>query len=63
MYGCSSDRCVTKDLNYESYFSEGIKDISKIEEYHSHNTIQLDVEETKTLLLKLDMVRNDLEIK
>lgn len=52
-----------RDLNYESYFSEGIKEISKIEEYHSHNTIQLDVEETKTLLLKLDMVRNDLEIK
>jgi UDP-N-acetylglucosamine 4,6-dehydratase len=52
-----------RDLNYESYFSEGITDISNIEEYHSHNTKRLNVEETKELLLKLDIIRNDLNKK
>ncbi len=50
----------TRDLNYESYFSEGVEDVSKIEEYHSHNTKRLDVEGTKQLLLKLDMIRDDI---
>ena len=52
-----------RDLNYESYFSEGFTDISKIEEYHSHNTKRLNVDETKELLLKLDIIKNDLNIK
>ena len=51
----------TRDLNYESFFSEG-KDISNVEEYHSHNTQRLDVEDTKKLLLKLDMIRADLNL-
>ncbi len=50
-----------RDLNYESFFSEG-KDISQIEEYHSHNTNRLDVAGTKKLLLKLDIIRNDLKL-
>ncbi len=49
----------TRDLNYERYFSEGEEDISKIEEYHSHNTTRLDVEGTKQLLLKLSFIRQD----
>jgi len=49
----------TRDLNYEQYFSEGEKDMLKIEEYHSHNTKRLDVEGTKELLLNLDFIRND----
>jgi len=48
-----------RNLNYELYFSEGA-DVSKIEEYHSDNTFRLDVEGTKKLLLKLDIVRKDL---
>lgn len=52
-----------RNLNYESFFSEGIQDISKIEEYHSHNTKQLNIEETKSLLLRLDVIRNGLNIK
>lgn len=48
-----------RNLNYESYYSEGIEDVSKVEEYHSHNTTRLDIEETKRLLLKLEMIRND----
>jgi UDP-glucose 4-epimerase len=49
-----------RDLNYAQYFSEGTSEISKIEEYHSHNTTRLDVEEMKDLLLKLDIIRNDI---
>jgi len=48
-----------RDLNYESYFSEGTPDVVKYEEYHSHNTTRLDVEGTKQLLLKLPMIRKD----
>jgi len=51
----------TRDLNYESFFSEG-KDVSKIEEYHSHNTKRLDLEGTKKMLLKLDIIRKDLNV-
>lgn len=48
-----------RDLNYERYFSEGEEDVSKIEDYHSHNTHRLDVEGTKNLLLKLDFIKED----
>lgn len=51
----------TRDLNYESFFSEG-KDVSEIEEYHSHNTERLDVEGMKKLLLKLELIRTDLNL-
>jgi UDP-glucose 4-epimerase len=50
----------TRDLNYNLYFSEGDKDMSKVEEYHSHNTTRLDIEGTKELLLKLPMIRRDI---
>jgi len=50
-----------RDLNYELYFSEGA-DVSQIEEYHSDNTLRLDVEGMKKLLLKLDLIKNDLGI-
>lgn len=50
----------TRSLNYELYFSQGIPDVAKVEEYHSHNTRQLNVEEMKQLLLKLPMIRQDI---
>ncbi len=50
----------SRDLNYDKYFIEGEEDISKIEDYHSHNTRQLDVEGMKELLLKLDIIKQDL---
>ena len=49
-----------RDLNYEQYFTDGNISVSDIEEYHSHNTHRLDIEEMKKLLLKLDIVKNDL---
>ena len=48
-----------RDLNYARYFSEGIEDVSVIEDYHSHNTERLGVEGTKALLLKLPLIRKE----
>lgn len=50
----------SRDLNYDKFFSKGQEDISKVEDYHSHNTRQLDVEGMKELLLKLDIIQEDL---
>src|SRR5690606_11990620 len=33
-----------RNLNYKKYFSEGEIDMSKIDDYHSHNAEQLDIE-------------------
>lgn len=51
-----------RDLNYDKYYSEGEGNISINDEYNSHNTERLDIEGTKTLLLKLDVIRKDLGI-
>ena len=48
-----------RDLNYAQYFSEGEVDISKVEDYHSHNTTQQDVEGMKQLLMKLPLIRKE----
>ena len=52
--------CDTRDLNYDKFFTEGNEDMSKIEDYHSHNTHRLDVEGMKELLMKLRFIREDL---
>jgi UDP-glucose 4-epimerase len=44
-----------RDLNYDKYFVEGQKEVSVIDDYHSHNTTRLDVEGMKELLKKLDL--------
>jgi UDP-glucose 4-epimerase len=49
-----------RDLNYEQYFSEGIPDFNNLNEYHSHNTEILNIEEMKKLLLKLPIIRKDI---
>lgn len=49
-----------RDLNYDLYFSKGEGKISLADEYTSHNTHRLDVEETKKLLLELSMIRRDI---
>lgn len=54
--------CDTRDLNYDKFFVEGEEKISKIEDYHSHNTSRLDVQGMQQLLLKLDMIREDLSL-
>lgn len=50
-----------RDLNYKPYFSEGQPDTKQHEEYHSHNTEQLDVEGVKELLLTLPEVQAELQ--
>ena len=50
-----------RDLNYENFFSKGLEDMSKVEEYHSHNTHRLDLEGTKKLLMKLTFIQKDME--
>lgn len=52
-----------RDLNYAQYFSEGEKDVSLIEDYHSHNSQQCDVDGMVQLLLKLDFVQDELNGK
>ena len=55
--------CDSRDLNYDKYFTEGDEEISKMEDYHSHNTRRLDVEGMKELLLKLNFIREDLGLQ
>ena len=55
--------CDSRDLNYDKFFTEGDDAISKMEDYHSHNTRRLDVEGMKELLLKLNFIREDLGLQ
>jgi UDP-glucose 4-epimerase len=50
----------TRDLNYNKFFTEGESKIFKAEEYTSHNTHQLSLQETKDLLMKLPLIRQDI---
>lgn len=49
-----------RDLNYAQFFSEGEEKISHQEDYTSHNTERLNVEQIKSLLLKLDFIQGEL---
>jgi len=52
-----------RDLNYEKYFSKGIDNNKKLEEYNSDNTQQLDVNSMKQLLMELPEIQLDLKSK
>lgn len=47
-----------RDLNYAKYFSEGEEKISHQDDYTSHNTKRLNVEQVKALLMRLDYIRD-----
>ena len=49
----------TRDLNYNKFFTEGTEAVSQADEYTSHNTQRLNIEETKELLLTLGFIRQD----
>lgn len=51
-----------RDLNYDKYFVDGDEKLSTEEEYNSHNTEILTVEQIKEKLLQLDYVREELEM-
>lgn len=49
-----------RDLNYAKFVVEGEPEIAEFEDYTSHNTVQLDVEGVKKLLLKLSYIQEQL---
>ena len=50
-----------RDLNYAKYFSEGENRLADIQDYQSHNTRRLDVDEVVELLLKLPYIQEELK--
>lgn len=52
--------CDTRDLNYDKFYTVGNETVSRIEDYHSHNTTRLDVEQMKQQLLRLRFIQADL---
>ena len=52
--------CDTRDLNYDKFFTEGNTDMTKIEDYHSHNTRRLDIDGMKEQLMRLRFIQEDL---
>ena len=50
----------SRDLNYSKYFSEGDEKVSRLDDYTSHNTQRLNVEQIKALLLKLSFIQEEL---
>ena len=46
-----------RDLNYDKYFNEGITDMSSIEDYTSHNTRRLNLQEVENLLTSLEFIK------
>ena len=51
-----------RDLNYSKYFVEGQTNIASYDDYTSHNTERLDLEGVKELLLRLDYIRESLDV-
>lgn len=45
-----------RDLNYSMYVEKGKQDLNSIEDYNSHNTDRLNVEEMVSLLERLDFI-------
>ena len=52
--------CDTRDLNYDKYFVIGDENVSFIEDYHSHNTRRLNIEEMEKQLMRLRFIQEDL---
>ncbi|MFP7299080.1 polysaccharide biosynthesis protein [Neobacillus niacini] len=49
-----------RDLNYDKYFVEGNEQLQQNEDYNSHNTERLNIEEIKQKLLSLDYIREEI---
>jgi len=50
-----------RDLNYDKYFVEGNQKLATSDEYNSHNTQQLTIDQVKEKLLQLDYIRMELK--
>lgn len=53
----------TRDLNYDKYFIEGSQKLSIEEEYTSHNTKQLTIDQIKTKLMQLEYIQKELQAR
>jgi UDP-N-acetylglucosamine 4,6-dehydratase/5-epimerase len=51
----------SRDLNYDKYFVEGETQISTFDDYTSHNTRRLNVDEIKKVVAKLPLVREAID--
>jgi UDP-glucose 4-epimerase len=49
-----------RDLNYAKFVVEGELGIASFDDYTSHNTVRLDIDGVKKLLLKLDFIQEQL---
>ena len=49
-----------RDLNYAKFSVEGEMEIANFEDFTSHNTARLNVEEVKHLLCKIDFIQEHL---
>ena len=46
-----------RDMNYAMFITHGQEEISNLDDYTSHNTLRLNVEQVKKILLKLDFIQ------
>jgi len=51
-----------RDLNYGNFFESGDVKTSVVEDYNSHNTTRLNVEQTMQKLLKLDYIQQEIAL-
>ncbi|MFD1927501.1 polysaccharide biosynthesis protein [Sporosarcina siberiensis] len=57
-YRVPSDK---RTLNYDKYFVEGNEQLQEVEDYNSHNTERLNIEQIKERLFKLDYIQDELK--
>lgn len=50
-----------RDLNYDKYFADGDQKLTTVDEYNSHNTEILNIQQIKEKLLALDYVQAELK--
>ncbi|MDR7238761.1 polysaccharide biosynthesis protein [Neobacillus drentensis] len=50
-----------RDLNYDKYFADGDQKLTTVDEYNSHNTEILTIDQIKEKLLALDYVQEELK--
>lgn len=58
-YRVPSDK---RNLNYDKYFSDGERKLTNHDEYNSHNTTRVSIDQIKSKLLQLDYVKNELQV-
>ena len=51
-----------RDLNYNNFYSKGLKFINNISDYNSHNTKQLSEKEISKLLFKSNLIKDIIDV-